>query len=1146
MFLKIYLNNISVKLLEQSFPDNSCIVIQCLTSGSEHDQICRTKSLETGSGNVITWSTPLFAPLHAAEFTMQIILENINDSSRVDIGSILFKSDELLRRIAGNPHIVRRLQGGWKAEISCDISVSPVAWFILVFRLALQWVHDSLSAQRIADLENKLKEAKSNKSLEEPLLLSLSSEVYSLPTNQPKKSLLLNLLGDLYWNRYLSSPRDAYNLNEAIRIYADAVQLATDDDINRAGHLNDLAAAYLRRFEQFGNPDDLNAAMKHFEETLDFTRDDDIDKPLRMSNHGNALNHHFKRSGDDGSLNKAIEVQREAVDVSASRNAQQPFLIHNLATSLDLRFERYGKLEDLSEAISLHEQAVESCMNEREKLKYLTTLTNSLYNRFERKRALNDLDRVVNLREEVIQLTPEDNPAKPGRLNNLANAFLRRFEYNGNIADLERSVSMLEKANDLTLNEHPDKLSRMNNLASAYIRRYAQLSKSIDLDSALELFEGILRRTTDGHPQRPARLSTLAGALARRFEGADPGIADINRAIELQGEAVRLTPDDGAKKASRINALANFLRRRFESLRNVEDIDSAISNAESAVKLTSADNPEKFGFLNMLGVSLAARFDTFGSIDDINRSISVLRMSVRLTADSDREKPARLDNLGASLWSRFKRLGDVGDLKESVQAHERAVMLTPKDHPSRAMRLNNFGNALTRCFRRLNNIEDIDRSISVKEEALQLLPENHPQRMFVLDGLANSLFRHYVVTLKKEDIDRSIIMHEESLHNTPQTHPSRSARLSNLGNSLSSRFEQQKDIVDIDRAISLQEDAVSSTPDGNLNKVAFLINLGNSYARRSLVTGTPDDLIQACLNFSLAAKSSTGSAVVKFRACSHWAQYSRVMHATNLLDIYEHAVSLLPQLAWLGLPITDRFHHLVEAGRVIRDGASVAIEAGDLRKAVEWLEQGRSVIWGQLLQLRTPLDRLRDVRPDLANKLTQLSLQLEGTSVDSQVETVESNGRESVQQYHSLAIERDNLIGQIRSEIEGFDRFLQPQSFSELTYSLPNHVVIVNVSSVRCDALVISSKSSIGVSLIPLPDLTLSKVQTMYKYLRILITSSGRSIDQQLDIDSRSSSIAPAGAATNDEGFAKLLTFIWTIVVKPVLTGLEISVRLNL
>ena len=55
------------------------------------------------------------------------------------------------------------------------------------------------------------------------------------------------------------------------------------------------------------------------------------------------------------------------------------------------------------------------------------------------------------------------------------------------------------------------------------------------------------------------------------------------------------------------------------------------------------------------------------------------------------------------------------------------------------------------------------------------------------------------------------------------------------------------------------------------------------------------------------------------------------------------------------------------------DAVNAAIHFGQFNLALEWMEQGRSIVWGQMVQLRTPLDELRQHHPNEANELEKIS-----------------------------------------------------------------------------------------------------------------------------------------------------------------------------
>ena len=101
------------------------------------------------------------------------------------------------------------------------------------------------------------------------------------------------------------------------------------------------------------------------------------------------------------------------------------------------------------------------------------------------------------------------------------------------------------------------------------------------------------------------------------------------------------------------------------------------------------------------------------------------------------------------------------------------------------------------------------------------------------------------------------------------------------------------------------------------------------------------------------------------------------MSVPSVLEPYAAAFELLPRMCWLGLSITSRHHTLIQAKALACDAAATAISANDSHMALEWLEQDRSVLWGQILHLRTPLDRLHATAPELAAALTSIARDLE-------------------------------------------------------------------------------------------------------------------------------------------------------------------------
>jgi hypothetical protein len=80
---------------------------------------------------------------------------------------------------------------------------------------------------------------------------------------------------------------------------------------------------------------------------------------------------------------------------------------------------------------------------------------------------------------------------------------------------------------------------------------------------------------------------------------------------------------------------------------------------------------------------------------------------------------------------------------------------------------------------------------------------------------------------------------------------------------------------------------------------------------------------------------------------------------------------------------------------VVRAAAAAAIAADDYEKALEWPEQGRSIIWGQVLSLCTPVDDLKRGYPALADELIRLSTLLETVSLRSSIKAPDAGPAQS-------------------------------------------------------------------------------------------------------------------------------------------------------
>ncbi|KDQ49312.1 hypothetical protein JAAARDRAFT_200953 [Jaapia argillacea MUCL 33604] len=738
------------------------------------------------------------------------------------------------------------------------------------------------------------------------------------------------------------------------------------------------------------------------------------------------------------------------------------------------------------------------------------------------------------MQEEAVQLTPDGHPNKPHCLSSLGGSLHRRFECLGNITDINNSIRVGEDAVRLTPDSHPRKPHCLDNLSGSLLLRFQHFGKFTDINNSIRMQEDAVRLIPDGHPDKPDHLDNLGGSLLHRFEWLG-NITDMDNSIRMLEDAVQLTPDGHPKKPIYLSNLGCSLLHRFIHLGNIPNIDNSIRMQEDAVQLIPDGHIEKPCSLDNLGASLRHRFERLGSITDLDNSIRILEDAVRLTPDSHPEKPMSLENLGGTLLCRFVRLHNITDIDNSIRVREDAVQLTPDGHPNKPACLSNLGGSLHRRFERLGNITDINNSIRMQEDAVRLTPDSHLHKPHYLSSLSSSLLHRFEHLGNITDIENSIKAAEDAVQLTPDGHPNKSSRLNNLGGSLLRRFERLSNITDMDNSIRMQENAVQLIPDGHPDKPISLINLGHVLLRHFVCFGDQANFELAIKALSTAAQSNVGSPSQRFQAGIAWAQWAKETHHTSLLTAYSTSLTLLPQLAWLGLPMHERHRELTEAGNLARDAASAAIEAGQFETAIEWLEQGRSVVWGQLLQLRTPINELQQVQPQLAARFTQVSNQLQQTSTPSYASKAsDQHSLEEVAQEHRwLTAQWEAILGEIRG-IQGFDRFLLSKPFLQLkgvVHSGP--VIILNASTTCCDALVMLPDLD-DILHIPLHTFTESDAQGLHNQLKTLLSESGRLVPS--DRGCRRKEFPDPNSLLEE-----VLAQLWEHVVKPVLDGLAFT-----
>ncbi|QRV89143.1 CHAT domain protein [Ceratobasidium sp. AG-Ba] len=896
--------------------------------------------------------------------------------------------------------------------------------------------------------------------------------------------------GALLGNRFLQS-RSMSDIDMAIESLSRALKLSVVDDTVRRACLGALATALESRFIWSGAQEDVEDSIHCWVEAIELIPDDHLDSGGHWNGLGMSWLSRYERLGELADLDHAMGCLSKAVDLTPDGHPDKPSRLNNLGNSWSRRYERLGELADLDLAMG--------CLS------------------------------------KAVDLTPDGHPGKPSRLSNLGSSWFRRYERLGELADLDHAMGCLSKAVDLTPDGHLDKPGYLNNLGSSWLSRYERLGELADLDHAMGCLSKAVDLTPDGHPNKPSRLSNLGNSCLSRYERLGE-LADLDHAMGCLSKAVDLTPDGHPDKPSRLNNLGNSWSRRHERLGELADLDHAMGCLSKAVDLTPDGHLDKPGYLNNLGSSWSCRYQRLGELADLDHAMGCLSKAVDLTPDGHPNKPSRLSNLGNSWSRRYERLGELADLDHAMGCLSKAVDLSPDSHLDKPSLLNNLGTSWFRRYERLGELADLDHAMGCLSKAVDLTPDGHPNKPSRLSNLGNSWSRRYERLGELADLDHAMGCLSKAVDLSPDSHLDKPSRLSNLGTSWFRRYERLGELADLDHAMGCLSKAVDLSPDSHLDKPILLSNLGNAWSRRYERLGEPVALENAFQAFRAGATCRTFNPSAQMQCARGWAA-ACILLGRFPLDAYQTAFSLLPRFVWIGQTTRRRHETMVAVRDLAAEAASWAISASLYDLALEWLEQGRSIVWGQTLQLRTPYDELFLADPLLAERLQRISSQLDIAAFRATIQPSNTGLLTDIvsegTHHHALADEWDRLLGEAR-KLAGFENFLLPVKSNELKQTARHGpVVVINTHLAQCDALIILPQVE---DIIHVP-LTTVRQETLDQFVADSKRCSGRRGDL--------GEVRGFTRSRTKDGL-QLATLMWSDIVEPVLKRLRYTGNVEL
>ncbi|KDN38314.1 hypothetical protein RSAG8_09613, partial [Rhizoctonia solani AG-8 WAC10335] len=840
------------------------------------------------------------------------------------------------------------------------------------------------------------------------------------------------------------------------------------------------------------------------------------------------LNPQFEYTGQIRFIDLVIRCQYRAIALTSDGDPDQGGWMSNLGASHLARFRRLGDPEDLSASIGYHIKSLLFTPQEHPGTPIiLCSLGNSHHIRFQCTDDRSDIDKAIDFYTQAMNLTPQGHPLRSAQLESLGQSYSSRYNLFGELSDIEKAIELQNQNLELAPPGDPRTPGWLNNLGNSYSRRFAHLVPCTpdDINKAIELLSRAVSLTPESHTDMPARLTTLGNAHRSRFTSGS-GFDDINRAIEYQKNALLSTPDSHPLKYIRLGALGNSYRSKFERLGELEDIENAIRFLSQSLALQSTGS-EDIGILTSLGNSFGLRFERLGQLGDVDEAINYLTRAEIVATDQHASMPDILTSLSITYVRRFERLQRLEDINKAVDNQTRALRLLPAGHVNRGLLLNNLGELHAQQFH-----------FSRKEQDMRKALEAHVGVPGILHNLAN--LHSIRLDSTPEEIDIAIEYQKSAVSLTPKEHPQLPNFTSSLGALYLRRYREQGKLEDIDQAIHWLIRAVELTPEEHARMPFWLMNLGESHLDRYRKQKDIRSLYSAIECYRKCAQHSTVFPTTQMRSAFMWAKLSSIPGLPlpdnhEPLKAYQTAMDLVPHVVWLGTNISKQHQDAKNIKDLASSAAALAITAQKYDLALEWLEQGRSVVWSQMLQLRNPLDDLAAIDPLLAADIRQVAAELSGVSARLEKNTVTTVlpdikfRDEPTQKHHRLAEKYQKLVTEAR-KLPGLDGFLKPAKVSKLVSAAQaGPLAIINIDESRCDALVIRPGTE-EVTHIPLTELSLSTIS---------------SIRIELDVSLRRNHVRERGiklkskpGESTEDMFEHVLTTLWTCIAKPVLDAL--------
>lgn len=576
-------------------------------------------------------------------------------------------------------------------------------------------------------------------------------------------------------------------------------------------------------------------------------------------------------------------------------------------------------------------------------------------------------------------------------------------------------------------------------------------------------------------------------------------LEDVGLVFLVDNETVTAVDTNDEMALSCRLQIAELLTIMLDMARNTNSMAHAVTVTQETAKAMPETDEKVDGRTvyrrqtwpqTVTSAALSPQPDAMGTPENLDRAIALLDSSFPLLGLDDTNFVAGLDYAVILLGTRSEQQkSDVSNLNDAMQWCEAAIARTLAWDPDRPRKLQDLANRLAGRAEYTENASNLENGI---ESALDALGDA---------TLRSGKRAKWLRDLKLEALSMRCTAKQSQLIRTDlvngTTARSQSIYLARKGdgvvffgflankfvNVLRSSYERECGNANhLNQAAGLLEEALGRL--GLNPRQAFLYyGLGETLLLRyeyAIAVESAECTIQACQRtLENEAVPPTIRIRAGLRAAELLGPFGRWAEGTTALVRAVHLLHLLPLVLLQAESKQQFIRHFSGIGAA---AAAAALNAGKCATdALQYLELGRAIIPGFLLDMRTDTSALKQAHPDLEQDFLRLSSTLAGFHTEYHLPqglmTVPFNADEGHWR-RPLARELKDLLIKIRSQ-PGFEQFLLPPTAEQLlAAAVPGPIIVVNVSEWRCDAFLVQPHN---IRVVRLPNLHQEKIKQAHE-----------------------------------------------------------------